>query len=616
VGHSSLGTLLKQIRNRPRRATPARSGALSLRSLVGSLSLLAGLISVSPAQSSNGPSADIVFRDGPVFTAAGGTDQARSVAVRDGRIVAVGSVQDVDKLIGPRTKTIELRGRTLMPGLNETHSGVFAATRRTLNECVFARNHTLESVLRELKTCAAKKPKDRMVQGGLWEHQLIPEMSTLAGLRKLDEASGGRPVILADTYSEGLWVNSRALQLAKIDASTKIEGGEVILDQGKPTGLLMHKAVSLVQELIPTYSPEENRAAAIATVKTVNSVGITGLMEGQASGNMMSAYKQLDASGKVSAWVVAAIGWDPKYGIHGDDYGPSVVERREEFRSAHLFPDAVKLVLDGVPHFRTAVMVDPYLHNPPEDPYFRGDPMIPLPELVGILSQLDQKGIMVKFRAVGDGAVREALDAVEILRAVRGGPLKVQHHIAHAPFVNPKDVPRFAKLGVAIEESPMFWFPSEYIEPTSVQVGKERAQAMFRIHDLNESGAVLAVATAWPAGILDKIEPWNGIEGLITRRDPFHESPATLGADQAIDLRSALELITIRAARVIGLDHRTGSIEPGKSADLILLDRDLFAIKPEAISDTRVQMTMFEGRVVYGAMTSGKAGAKTAVHNN
>jgi predicted amidohydrolase YtcJ len=221
---------------------------------------------------------------------------------------------------------------------------------------------------------------------------------------------------------------------------------------------------------------------------------------------------------------------------------------------------------------------------------------------------------MVKFRAVGDGAVREALDAVEILRAVRGGPQKMQHHVAHAPFINAKDLPRFAKLGLAIEESPMFWFPSEYVEPTAAQVGNDRAQAMFPIRSLKENGAVMAVATAWPAGVLDKIEPWNGIEGLITRRDPFHESAEALGPDQAVDLRSALEFITIGAARLMGMDRRTGSIEVGKSADLILLDRDLFAIKPEGISETRVEMTMFEGRVVYGSMT-GRAHSKAVAQS-
>jgi predicted amidohydrolase YtcJ len=251
-------------------------------------------------------------------------------------------------------------------------------------------------------------------------------------------------------------------------------------------------------------------------------------------------------------------------------------------------------------------MVDPYLHNPPEDPYFRGDLLIPLPELVGILSDMDQKGVMVKFRAVGDGAVREVLDAVEILRAVRGGPLKVQHHVAHATFVNAKDLPRFAQLGVAVEESPLFSYPNVYVAPSVAQLGNERAQSMLPIRDLKHSGAVMTVAAAWPAGLLERVDPWSGIEGLVTRSDPFHKSVETLGVDQAVDLRTALEFITIGAARVIGLDRRTGSIEVGKSADLLLLDRDLLSVKPENISDTRVQATIFEGRVVYGSLSSDK----------
>lgn len=565
--------------------------------------ILAALGSLPEAQAQGEQSADVVFRNGPIFTAAGASGRADAVAVRDGKIVAVGSTQEVDRLIGKKTKTIELRGRMLMPGLSETHSGVFAAVRRNQNDCVVGRHQTLDSVLRDLAACAAKKPKGELIQGGLWEHQLVPEMSTLEGLRKFDQASGGRPVVLFDTYSEAVWVNSRVLQMAGIDGSKKVEGGEVVLAGGKPTGLLMQKAAALVDAVIPAYTPEQNRVAAIESLRTVNAVGFTGVMEGQVSANMMNAYKELDGAGKVSAWMVAAIGWDPKYGVKGDEYGPAVVERREQFRSTHLFPDAIKLVLDGVPPFRTAVLVDPYLNNPPEDPYFRGEPLIPLPELVGILSAMDEKGVMVKFRAVGDGAVREALDAVEIVQAVRDGPLKALHHVAHAAWVHPKDVPRFAKLGVAVEVSPMFWFPSDYLPPSIAQMGEQRARTMFPIRDLKQSGAIIAAATAWPAGLLDAIEPWNGIESLLTRRNPFQQSEA-LGAEQSVDLRTALEFMTIGAARVIGLESRTGSIEVGKSADLILLDRDLFAIQPESISETKVEMTMFEGRVVYGSLKS------------
>jgi predicted amidohydrolase YtcJ len=611
MGYSSLFILPRQFLDR----SGSVSGGRRSRCAAWGAVLLAVLGPASGAQAQNQLAADMVFRDGPVFTAAGGTDQARSVAIRDGRIVAVGSVEEIDKLIGPRTKAVELHGRTLMPGLIETHSGVFPATRRIQNDCVFSRHHTLDSVLRELKVCVAKRPKDQLVQGGLWEHTLISEMSTLEGLKKLDAASGGRPVILSDTYVEGVWVNSRVLRMAKIDGSVKVEGGEVVLAAGKPTGLLMHKAMDLVESLIPPYTPEQNRAAATETLRTLNAAGYTGFMEGLASANMMSAFNELDAAGKVSAWIVPAIGWDPKYGIHGDTSGPEVVDRREEFRSPHVFPDAVKLILDGVPIFRTAAMVDPYLNNPPEDPYFRGKLLIPLPELVGILYELDQKGVMVKFRAVGDGSVREALDALEIVRAIRRGPSKVMHHVAHATWINPQDLPRFAKLGMALEQSPMFTYPNVYIAPSVAQIGKARAESMYPIRDLKQSGTVMAVATAWPAGLLDKIEPWIGIEGLITRRDPLSDSVETLGADQAIDLRSALELITIGAARLIGVDRRTGSIEVGKSADLIMLDRDLFATKAQNISDTHVEATLFEGRVVSGSMTSGKSGGKAAAYS-
>ncbi len=206
-------------------------------------------------------------------------------------------------------------------------------------------------------------------------------------------------------------------------------------------------------------------------------------------------------------------------------------------------------------------------------------------------------GLAAKIHCAGDAAVTQALDAIDVVRSFNG-PTPLIHHIAHASYITPDDVPRFAELGVAADLSPIIWYPTVFLEAHKAAMGEERALRFWPNHDLKNAGALMAGGSDWP--VIPNPDPWQGIEGMVTRRNPSGDFPGvSLWAEQALDLPTVLEIYTINAARAIGLEQTIGSIEIGKSADMIVLDRAIFDVPPDQIADTSVEVTIFEGRKVY-----------------
>jgi predicted amidohydrolase YtcJ len=222
--------------------------------------------------------------------------------------------------------------------------------------------------------------------------------------------------------------------------------------------------------------------------------------------------------------------------------------------------------------------------------------MMTVPDLIRWLGKCEKQGLSVKIHCAGDAAVTQALDAIDVVRSFNG-PTKLTHQIAHASYITPEDVKRFAELGVVADLSPIIWYPSFFLEGHKVAMGKERAERFWPNRDLKKSGALMSGGSDWP--VIPNPDPWNGIEGMVTRRNPSGEfGDATLWPEQALDLPTVLQIYTINGARAMGLEGITGSVEIGKSADLIVLDRNLFETAPQDLADTKVLTTYFEGRAV------------------
>ncbi len=545
--------------------------------------------------------ADLVFSGGPVFTSTTQRSRVTGVAVTGGRIVAVGH-DEVRELVGPRTEHVDLTGRMLVPGFQDAHvHPVWGGL--DLMRCDLSELGTQDAYLARIADYATSRPDAPWILGGGWSMHVFPGGTPTAAA--LDTVVPDRPAFLPNRDGHGAWVNSAALRLAGIDQHTPDPmDGRIERDAGgHPTGTLHEGAMGLVNTLFPTSTLEELTEALLLGQEYLHSFGVTAWQDailgdyGDA-GNPGPAYLAAAASGRLSARVVGALWWDRTRGLEQID---ELVARREEFRGGRFAATSIKIMQDGVAENFTASMIEPYCdgHGHPTDN--SGISFVPPEILNDAAPALDALGFQLHFHAIGDRAVRECLDAVEHAIA-RNGRNDNRHHIAHIQVVHPEDVPRFRELGV-VANMQSLWAALEpqMVELTLPFLGPERSAWQYPFADLRNAGAVLAAGSDWSVSTPD---PLAAIHVAVNRlAAPGHEEGdyEVFYPEQRIDLATSLAAYTSGSAYVNHLDRDTGTVEVGKYADLVVLDRDPFASHIEEIGATRVEQTFVEGERVYAA---------------
>ncbi|WP_166868505.1 amidohydrolase [Salinibacterium sp. ZJ70] len=544
--------------------------------------------------------ADLVFTGGSVFTATTVRSLTHSVAVTDGRIVAVG--HDVDDLVGPATEVVDLRGRMLVPGFQDAHVHPISGGLELLR-CDLNAGRTEEDYVRIVASYADAHPDAEWILGGGWSMSVFPGGTPTAAA--LDRAVSDRPVFLTNRDGHGAWVNSRALELAGIDARTPDPAdGRIERDAaGNPTGTLHEGAMSLVDRLLDPTSDDEMLAGLLRGQEHLHSYGITSWQDAiiGAYADLIDGgptYVRADREGLLTGRVVGALWWDRTQGL---EQIPSLVEKRAAYRSARFSATSIKIMQDGVAENFTAAMLEAYHdgHGHPTDN--SGISFVPPEILNEAVPQLDELGFQVHFHAIGDRAVRQCLDAVE--RSIeRNGRWDNRHHIAHIQVIHPDDVPRFRTLGVAANMQ-SYWATLEpqMIELTLPFLGEQRSAWQYPFGDLQRAGAVLAAGSDWSVSTPD---PLAAIHTAVNRTAaPGHEDGdyEPFLPHQAIDLATSLTAYTAGSAWVNHRDHDTGTIEVGKLADLVVLDRDPFDGPADQIGATRVLQTFVDGARVYAA---------------
>ncbi len=537
--------------------------------------------------------ADLVLRGAAVYTVDAARSWARVVAVRDGLIVYVGSESGAAAWIGPATEVLDLPGRMILPGFQDAHahpviSGV------EIGQCDLLDLADRDAVLAKVAECAAGQEGEWLLGAG-WQLPIFPGNGPDRAL--LDEIAPGRPVYLAAADGHSAWVSSRALELAGIDAATPDPPGGRIerrLD-GEPSGTLRENAMALVGRLVPPPSLDERVEGLLRAQELFLAHGVTAVQEASASLAELEAYQAAAARGELRLRVVAALDVDLDRGADSPAaHAAELTALARRFAGPHLSPTAAKIFLDGVIEARTAAMLEPYLDRPAD----RGELTLPPERLDPLVAALAAEGFDVHVHAIGDRAVRAALDAIERACTAEADP-RPRHQLAHIEVIDPADVPRFRRLGVIANFQPLWAFPDSYIRDlTWPAIGPERSRSIYPMGSVHRAGGPIAFGSDWSVTSLDPLE---GIEVAVTRRDPDDPAGAVMQPEERLDLPTALAAYTAGAAWANRLEGKTGSIEVGKAADLVVLSADLFAIPVEEISEVRVVLTLIEGDIVYRA---------------
>lgn len=549
--------------------------------------------------------ADLIVTGAKVWTQDADNPWAESIAVRNGVIVAAGSSADILALKGADTEVHDVDGALIIPGLSDGHVHLAIGGSQAVYELPIAPWDDLPTIYGRVRAWAERLGPDEWIVGGIVGTPVIDQLVQSAShLADLDEAAGGRPVLLRDDTMHNRWLSSRALEILGVTPqSPNPEGGEFVRDaSGALTGVAYEMASGMAEAAFAASVADPSarmKGALLAAQQILLSFGITSVQEAATMASAWGPLTELDRDGEWTLKVVASMPVRPflEAGIVGDE----LLEVTRSYRSDRLRPDFVKIVMDGVPMTRTAAMLEPYIchDHSKEDPEFRGDAYWAEDDLVAELQKSVRLGLGSKVHATGDRAIRMVLDAAEKLRETGwSGEPKIQ--IAHTLFVDPEDAPRYGPLGVVGDASPFIWYPSGMNDSMAQQVGERVVEATGPFRTLVDTGALVAAGSDWPCA-LPSPNPWAGLQAMVTRANPDPSVPGTLGADQALTVAEALEAFTVNPIDAMGLEGSAGRIKPGFAADFAVLDRNLFEVPTSDIHATVVLRTYASGRLVHDA---------------
>jgi len=534
--------------------------------------------------------ADLVLLNGGIYTVDAQRSWAEAAAVRGGVFVEVGPNAEIEPLVGPDTRVIDLAGRMALPGFHDAHvhptMGGYA-----LLGCDLDGLDSVEAIIEKVTACALDTDEG-WLEGHAFDLSLFGQDGPHKSL--LDAVSMTRPIILWGSDGHNAWANSVALELAGITAETVDPPLGVIEREadGSPSGTLRETAQELVRAAMPKPTLESNVEALRAGIAHLNSFGVTSFIDAWVGLEDYQSYQAIDRAGDLTARVVTSLTYESGFAKHYGDEFDQVLAGRNEFESARLNHDSVKLFLDGVLEGETAALVEPYvgMHGK------RGDLILEPEALNAAVTRFDAMGLQVHMHAIGDRAVRAGLDAIEAARR-QNGASDNRHHISHLQLIHVDDIERFAALDTAANFQALWAWPDDWIMELNLPVlGEERVQGMYPIASVARAGGRIVGGSDWN---VSSANPLDAIETAVRRQDAFAPSSATLNESERVSLAAMIDAYTINAAWVMHHENITGAIEVGKRADLVVLDRDLFAVPATEINEARVVMTLLDGEVIW-----------------
>ena len=571
---------------------------LGLRAFTGKGLLSCALFIGTPALTE---AADLMLVGGHIYTADANTPSAEALIISDDTIVFVGSRKEAEAYLKPDTSVINTEGKMVMPGFHDAHLHTFLGGRSLLG-CDLAAAPDLQSVEAILSSCLEKRQQQWLVAEGLnlgFFGQAGPKLSWL------NSVTNSVPMLLRASDGHSVSANSRGLELAQISLETEDPPAGIIErdEFGAPSGTFRESAMSLLERHVPTMTEQDRLATMRAAIEAMNEFGITSAFDAWVSAADVAAYRALDTQQQLNLRVRGALA----YG-HGDLFTTdtsavyeSHLKDLEALSTDRFKLAAVKLFIDGVLEGETAVLVEPYLNKSG----YRGELTYPQDELDQIVSELVANDVQVYTHALGDGGVRAVLNAFEQAQKNHGSK-DLRHQVSHMQLIHPDDHGRFAELNVVANFQALWALPDEWIINLNLPVvGLDRVHRMYPIASIVESGATIVGGSDWNVSSLN---PLDAIEVAILRQDWMANDALSneelsqldvLNRSERVDLDTMLKAYTINAAWSMHQDSVTGSLTPGKRADVVVLSKDLFAIPAQRISTVQVEQTFIDGVLVY-----------------
>lgn len=562
----------------------ARLTAYVVAFIVGA-TFVAGLL-VGAQRDNDGP-VDLIIVNGKVFT--GGDSGAEAVAVQGNKVLRVGTNREIQRLARAQTTVIDARGGSVLPGFNDAHvhllSGGLALDQMNLNEA-----RTLEEVRETIRAWVEANPGHDWIRGRGWQYAPFP--GGLPTRQFLDQLVPDRPAYLVASDGHTAWANTAALEAAGITRRTPDpQNGIIVRDaRGEPTGVLKEAAMALMSPALPAPSREEQLSALRAAIVEANRAGITSVQDASGTVEDLSLYEELRKRGALTVRVYQALSVEPSA-------TPAELDALDRLRARFeddplLKTGAASIVTDGIVETRTAAMLEPYAGTTG-----RGQLRVTPRELTRLVTELDRRGWQVLIHAVGDAAIREALDAYAAVQQANPAPPESRRHrVEHVEVPSPEDLPRFAKLGVVASLQPAHATPPDPGDPWASNLGPARASRGWMSGSLRRNGASLAFGSDWPAAPLD---PIAGVFTAVNRTTPEGEPDGGWLPEERVSLAEAIRAFTSGAAWASFDEQRKGTLERDMLADIVILSADIFALPPERLLEAEVVTTIVDGRVVY-----------------
>lgn len=565
------------------------------KSILFPFAILFLLFSCQNTQNYQGEMADTVYVNGKIYTVNEAQPWAKAFAIKGKKIIKVGSTDDMKSVTGDSTETLDLEGGFVMPGFVDLHVHPFGTALFNLLNLDFSNNMSHESMMEELKAFAEEHPEKTWIRAGSYGIGVYPNENPRK--EDLDNVVPDRPVICIDATGHNYWLNSKALELAGITKDTESKLGFVIEkdpDTGEPSGTVRELAIRVVEQVADWPSLEEWVEIEKKVMLEFVSNGITAMQTAEAADPYLDAIMEMEKNGEMPLRMFASWDWHmAQISAFTNEQMDEQIKGRAQYETELVNPNFVKIFADGAPTGYGCRFIEPYTNTD-----INGNTNLTQEEFKEVIAEFDRQGISCFIHTIGTGTTRWVLDGLEYTRNTNGNS-DVRHKLSHLYWIHPDDISRFTSIpNIATDFSPgLLYYQPGLKGALEELLGPERADNMAPVKTLLETGARVGYGSDWLT--IAPINPFPQLQAFITRENTDHPEFGIQNADNRITLEQALEIFTLGGAYAVDADDRIGSIEEGKLADMILLDKNLFEIDVTEIKDVNVLFTMMNGKIVY-----------------